>query len=152
MSESDNWLPPEPPTFNTEYESPFQQEPRAGFWMRFLAHICDGIMTTLVALPFALIGNLVSSDFSMLLQTLAIFGSLSYWIGTKGGSPLRRTLGVLVLDENDGSYIGVKRAAYRTLMSYVSGIALMLGYLSMLWNPKKQTWHDRVAQSVVVKR
>ncbi len=120
--------------------------------MRFLAHICDGIMTTLVALPFALIGNLVSSDFSMLLQTLAIFGSLSYWIGTKGGSPLRRTLGVLVLDENDGSYIGVKRAAYRTLMSYVSGIALMLGYLSMLWNPKKQTWHDRVAQSVVVKR
>ena len=120
--------------------------------MRFLAHICDGIMTSLVAIPFVIIGNLVSSDFSMLLQTLAVFGSLTYWTGTQGGSPLRRKLGVLVLDENDGSYIGIKRAAYRNLMSYVSGIVFGIGYLSMLWNPNKQTWHDRVAQSVVVKR
>ena len=120
--------------------------------MRFLAHICDGIMTSLVAIPFVIIGNLVSSDFSMLLQTLAVFGSLTYWTGTQGGSPLRRKLGVLVLDENDGSYIGIKRAAYRNLMSNVSGIVFGIGYLSMLWNPNKQTWHDRVAQSVVVKR
>lgn len=65
---------------------------------------------------------------------------------------MRVRLGVLVLDENDGSYIGTKRAVYRGLMSYVSQIALFLGYLWMLWDPKKQTWHDKVAKSVVVKR
>jgi uncharacterized RDD family membrane protein YckC len=37
-------------------------------------------------------------------------------------------------------------------MSYVSQLALLLGYLWMLWDPNKQTWHDKVAQSVVVKR
>ena len=65
---------------------------------------------------------------------------------------MRVRLGVLVLDENDGSYIGTKRAVYRGLMSYVSQLVLLLGYLSMLWDPKKQTWHDKVAKSVVVKR
>lgn len=145
MSESDNWLPPVPPTFDAGYTSPFQQEERAGFWMRFLAHICDGLNTLVIILPFQLIG------WSM-LGAIASFFVLAYWIGSRGGSPLRVRLGVLILDENDGSYIGTRRAMYRGLMSYVSQIVLFIGYFSMLWNPKKQTWHDKVAQSVVVKR
>ena len=173
MSESDNWQPPVPPTFSTEYETPFQQEPRAGFWIRFLAHICDGLNSLIVGIPFQIIGLLVSdssntsdpgnvalfpqfgtgsSDIWSLLGTIASFLVLAYWIGSRGGSPLRVRLGVLVLDQNDGSFIGTKRAVYRGLMGYVSQLALLLGYLWMLWDPKRQTWHDKVAQSVVVKR
>jgi uncharacterized RDD family membrane protein YckC len=59
---------------------------------------------------------------------------------------------VYILDEKDGSYIGTQRAAVRIIMSWVSGLVLLLGYLSMLWNPQRQTWHDRVAKSVVVRR
>lgn len=173
MSESDNWQPPTPPTFDGGFASPFQQEQRAGFWMRFLAHICDGLNTLLITLPFQVIGVLVSdsstssdadgfarlpgygmasSDVWSVIGTIAAFFVLAYWIGNRGGSPLRVRLGVLILDENDGSYIGTKRAVFRGLMSYVSQIALLLGYLWMLWDPKKQTWHDKVAKSVVVKR
>jgi uncharacterized RDD family membrane protein YckC len=173
MSESDNWQPPTPPTFSTEYETPFQQEPRAGFGMRFLAHLCDGLNSLIVAIPFQLIGLLVSDssstsdadgfalfpglgggsyDIWSVLGTIATFLVLAYWIGSRGGSPLRVRLGVLVLDQNDGSFIGTRRAVYRGLMGYVSQLALLLGYLWMLWDPQHQTWHDKVAQSVVVKR
>lgn len=171
MSESDNWQPPAPPTFNVD--SAFQVEPRAGFGMRFVAHICDGLNSLVVAIPFQIIGMLVSqpnntsdadgfarfpgyesaaSGLISILGTVATLFVLAYWTGTRGGSPMRVRLGVLVLDENDGSYIGTKRAVYRGLMSYVSQVALLLGYLWMLWDPKRQTWHDKVAKSVVVKR
>jgi uncharacterized RDD family membrane protein YckC len=93
-----------------------------------------------------------SSDLISLIGTLVSLYVLAYWTGSRGGSPLRVRLGVLVLDENNGSYIGTKRAIYRGLMSYVSQVALLLGYFWMLWDPKKQTWHDKVAKSVVVKR
>lgn len=173
MSESDNWQPPTPPTFSTEFTAPIQQEQRAGFWMRFLAHLCDGLNSLIVAIPFQLIGLLVSDssstsdadgfalfpglgggsyDIWSVLGTIATFLVLAYWIGSRGGSPLRVRLGVLVLDQNDGSFIGTKRAVYRGLMGYVSQLALLLGYLWMIWDPNKQTWHDKVAQSVVVKR
>ena len=158
MSESDNWQPPTPPTFDGGFVSPFQQEERAGFWMRFLAHICDGLNSLIVVLPFQIVANLFTdsnsgtADLMSLLGTIASIYVLAYWTGSRGGSPLRVRLGVLVLDENDGSFIGTKRAVYRGLMSYVSQIVLLLGYFSMLWNPNKQTWHDRVARSVVVKR
>ena len=141
--------------------------------MRFLAHLCDGLNSLIVAIPFQLIGLLVSDssstsdadgfalfpglgggsyDIWSVLGTIATFLVLAYWIGSRGGSPLRVRLGVLVLDQNDGSFIGTKRAVYRGLMGYVSQLALLLGYLWMLWDPNKQTWHDKVAQSVVVKR
>jgi uncharacterized RDD family membrane protein YckC len=93
-----------------------------------------------------------ATDIWTLLGTIASFLVLAYWIGSRGGSPLRVRLGVLVLDQNDGSFIGTRRAVYRGLMGYVSQLALLLGYLWMLWDPNKQTWHDKVAQSVVVKR
>jgi len=173
MSEADNWQPPTPPTFDGGFASPFQLEQRAGFWMRFLAHICDALNSLVIFFPIQLIGIIVSdasnvsdadgfsqlqsyasgaADIWSILATIAALFLLAYWTGSRGGSPLRVRLGVLVLDENDGSYIGIKRAVYRGLMAYISLRALLLGYLWMLWDPKKQTWHDKVAKSVVVKR
>ena len=32
----------------------------------------------------------------------------------------------------------------------VSGIVIFLGYLWMIWDGEKQTWHDKMAGSVVV--
>jgi uncharacterized RDD family membrane protein YckC len=35
-------------------------------------------------------------------------------------------------------------------MSIVSAVVFLLGYLWMIWDSEKQTWHDKVAGSVVV--
>ena len=84
--------------------------------------------------------------------TIAGVYMLARWTGQRGGSPLRVRYGVLVIDEHDGSFIGTKRAFYRILMSYVSQMVLLLGYFWMLWDKDNQTWHDKVAKSVVVRR
>ena len=130
-------------------------EPKAGFWLRFLANLCDNIMVALISIPFAIVTASTTGTIASVaqwLQFVVSFFVLAYWVGTQGGSPLRRKLGVFILDQDDGSFIGQRRAAQRIMMSWISGIALLMGYLSMLWNPQSQTWHDRVAKSVVVKR
>jgi uncharacterized RDD family membrane protein YckC len=37
-------------------------------------------------------------------------------------------------------------------VQYFSAIPLYLGFLWMLWDNKKQTWHDKAAGTVVVAR
>ena len=130
-------------------------EPKAGFCLRFIANICDGIMVSIISIPFAIISASTTgttASLSQAAQFVVSFFVLAYWVGTQGGSPLRRKLGVFILDQDDGSFIGQRRAVQRIMMSWVSGIVFLLGYLAMLRHPQSQTWHDRVARSVVVKR
>lgn len=128
----------------------------AGFWTRFIAHVCDGLNTMLVVLPFtAVAAQMEPGSAHDLVQTLGAAASvymLVRWTGLRGGSPLRVRYGVIVVDANDGSFIGMRRAFFRWMMSLASQMVLLLGYLWMIWDPKKQTWHDKVANSVVVNR
>ena len=75
-----------------------------------------------------------------------------YFHGTTGRTPGNAALGITVVSVRDGigQPIGYGRAIARWLMSYVSAIAILIGYLWMLWDPQKQTWHDKVAGSVPV--
>jgi uncharacterized RDD family membrane protein YckC len=130
-------------------------EPKAGFWIRSLAFLCDSIMVFFVSLPLiacSLVAGPSSQAPLQVAQFILSFVLLTYWIGTQGGSPLRRKLGVYILDAETGAFIGKGRAAKRFLMSQVSALAFLVGYLWMIWDPQKQTWHDKVAHSVVVRR
>ena len=154
MSESSfpDWNAPEPEVVSI---SDIAFEPKAGFWLRFIANLCDGIMVSLVSIPFAIISASTTGTTAALSQAgqfVVSFFALAYWVGMQGGSPLRRKLGVFILDQDDGSFIGQRRAAQRIMRSWVSGLVFLLGYLAMLRSPQSQTWHDRVARTVVVKR
>ena len=37
------------------------------------------------------------------------------------------------------------------VMSIVSGAVILIGYLWAFWDKNKQTWHDKVVTSVVVR-
>ena len=39
----------------------------------------------------------------------------------------------------------------RYFARWLSAIPLLLGYFWMLWDPKKQTWHDKLVSTIVVK-
>jgi uncharacterized RDD family membrane protein YckC len=43
-----------------------------------------------------------------------------------------------------------QRGLVRELGRILSAIPFYLGYLWMLWDPEKQTWHDKLVRSVVV--
>jgi uncharacterized RDD family membrane protein YckC len=59
-------------------------------------------------------------------------------------------LGIRVIDFSSGGPIGYGRAVLRAVVELFSGWILLLGYLWMLWDREKQTWHDKAANSVVV--
>lgn len=135
----------------------------AGFWIRFLASFIDGLI---VGIPVQILASLLglgattAADGSVssslggggsLLSTVVsvLYGALflAYWNGQTPGKKICR-LRVLM---EDGGPVAIGPAFVRALVAIVSGIALGIGYLWMIWDPKKQTWHDKAAKTIVVK-
>ena len=71
--------------------------------------------------------------------------------GRRGATPGKRILGIRVADEQSGSAIGYRRATVRRLGYAVGGLALYLGWLWIIFDRRRQAWHDKVAHSVVVR-
>jgi uncharacterized RDD family membrane protein YckC len=120
----------------------------AGFWRRFAAALIDGIVIGVVnGILGALFGN--AGRGLGILVSLAYF---TYFHGKTGQTPGNAVLGIRVVDvrERIGEPIGYGRAFLRWLVSLVSAIVFLLGYLWMLWDPRKQTWHDKAAGSLPV--
>ncbi len=119
----------------------------AGFWRRFGGSFIDGILVGVVTsiLRFAL------GALGELIGLVVSFGYYTYFHGSTGQTPGNAALGIRVLDIDDRSVIGYGRAFARTVMSIVSALVILLGYFWMLWDPQKQTWHDKVARSLPIR-
>jgi uncharacterized RDD family membrane protein YckC len=136
----------------------------AGFWIRFLALIIDGLI---IGIPVALVGAIFGSagftggvgfnpGASLALNLLSIAAGAAYY-GILEGGPTGQTLGkkavrIRVVDATTGlPGIGTARGVGRYFARWLSQIVLYLGYFWMLWDPKKQCWHDKLARTLVVK-
>ncbi len=138
---------PQAPELNDENPSG-PSGPRAGFWQRFGASLIDAIITGAV---IAVLAQVIDNNAVTALLYLA--GLLYYVLleGSASGQTLgKRALGIRVIGINDGASIGYGRALIRYLGRIVSSLVFLLGYLWMLWDKEKQTWHDKFASSVVV--
>jgi uncharacterized RDD family membrane protein YckC len=89
---------------------------------------------------------------------IGVIGVLVIWfvyiraLARTGQTWGRRLAGVKVVREEDGTPPGWAKAIGRTLFeNFISSNLCYLGHLWMLWDSKKQTWHDKVSSTVVVK-
>ncbi len=121
--------------------------PRAGFWRRFAASFVDGLLVSLVTAPFAAID--VAAYYAVGFIGQAVYYTLMEG-GSRGQTLGKMALGIRVIDLARGGPIGYGRGFIRWIGRFVSAIVLLLGYLWMLWDGEKQTWHDKMAGSVVV--
>ncbi len=72
-------------------------------------------------------------------------------LGRTGQTWGRRITGVRVVRNHTGEPIGFWRALGRQLFGFtISRVVLALGYLWMLWDDERQTWHDKIADTIVV--
>lgn len=113
----------------------------AGFWQRFAAAFIDGLIVGV--LPSMIARN---NGLSFLLGS-----AYSVWmLGTYG-----QTVGMMVLKiriiKESGSKVIFQDAILRYFASILSAVVFGLGYLWMIWDGKKQTWHDKLAHTLVVK-
>lgn len=167
MSEQSPWPPPSGApagSSRSEFQAAASQSIGGGpvlahFGWRLLGFIADVLNLLALFLAMALGASIVvwtwAPDSVSGVSVAAIAGAAIWfrikWEGS-GGSPLRRAIGVWIVDEATLEPIGTKRGFARAIMRLVSEFVLYLGYLWMVWDPKRQTWHDKVARSIVVKR
>jgi uncharacterized RDD family membrane protein YckC len=119
---------------------------RAGFWRRFAAAFIDGVLLGIVSW----ILQAVLDSTGAALTLLVGIAYYTYFHGSTGQTPGDAALSIRVVDKDGGGSIGYGRAFVRWLVSLISGAVILLGYLWMLWDSEKQTWHDKAANAVVV--
>ena len=145
-----------PPGQESGHQSPAVQSgsgpsgPRAGFWRRFAAAFIDGVILGIVqGILTAILSD--SIGVAYLLSTLITWGYYTYFEGGPRGQTVgKMALSIRVIDFKTGGPIGYGRGFVRQLVKIVSGAVILIGYLWMLWDKEKQTWHDKAAGSVVV--
>jgi uncharacterized RDD family membrane protein YckC len=144
----------------------------AGFWIRFLAAIIDGIILSIVgSVVNVVFGGAMGaatltqpSDSAATAGLLAgLFGigmilsmviQLGYYViltGIYGATLGKMILGLRVVDTS-GQKIGIGKAVLREIIGkFVSGLVFGLGYIWVAFDEKKQGWHDKIAGTYVVK-
>lgn len=156
MSEQDPQVPPPEAPSQTPPATPEQPAwaaqgpsgPRASFGRRFVAYLIDVILLGIVGgVLVAIFGTGIGYGIDLLVG-IAYFGYLEG--GPKGQTLGKMALGIRVIDFSSGGPIGYGRGVVRYIGRLLSGIVCLLGYLWMLWDKEKQTWHDKIATTVVV--
>lgn len=129
----------------------FQAEPviYAGFWERFGAAFIDGIILTVINVFIQLLvreaaSTVLSLIIGWLYSALQESGASQATIGKKA-------LGLKVVNM-EGERISFAQATGRHFGKIISAVIIFIGYLMMIWDEKKQTLHDKMANTLVVKQ
>jgi uncharacterized RDD family membrane protein YckC len=112
--------------------------PRAGFWIR----------TAATALDFILLGIVLHfADHFFLLVWAVYHIAMWTWRGTTIGGIICR----LKVVRTDGRPLDFGVALVRALSSILSAVALCLGFFAVGWSRTCQSWHDMIADTVIVR-
>lgn len=163
--------PPAGAAYSVAYQPRGPSGPRASFGQRFGAFLIDWLivsapLTVLFLIAFlawaAAVDDNVSSGadaaaFALFALTwvIGIVAPLLYEIllegGPSGQTVGKKAVGIRVVSWQTGGPIGYGKATVSALVRNLGWAAICwLGFLWMLWDDEKQTWHDKIADTVVV--
>ena len=124
----------------------------AGFGRRFVAAMIDALLFSavfsIVLGPFNSGADVIS--LTSIIENLLAFGiTVFFWVRLLG-TPGKLLLSCQVVDANSGQPISVKQGALRYLGYFLSFFSLCIGFLWILWDKRKQGFHDKIANTVVL--
>jgi uncharacterized RDD family membrane protein YckC len=123
----------------------------AGFWARFAAALIDGLI---LGAPVNILVR-AAADTAGLVQLIGFIAGVAYYAVLEGGSGQtvgKMALSIKVVDQDSWQPgIGVGRGIGRYFARWLSALPFLLGYFWMLWDKDKQTFHDKLARTRVVK-
>ncbi len=131
----------------------------AGFGVRFLATILDTIW--MYGIIYAVLwgifkinplvpgSNYTSTQlfFEYIIPFIIVMGCWIYSAATPGKYMLKLT----IVDSETGAKVPASRLVIRYIGYFIAFIPLGLGFLSIIWDKKRQGWHDKMAKTVVIK-
>lgn len=125
----------------------------AGFWRRSMAILLDMFwIIPLLELLLYFADSPFSSDwymFFLITEILPALLILWFWI-RYAATPGKLLFDCEIVDAYSGDTINFKQALLRYLGYLVSLLPLGLGFLWILWDKRKQGWHDKIAGTVVI--
>jgi len=133
----------------------------AGFWIRVAATLIDVVLLLLITVPLTLsiYGEdillysdqylLGPADF-LINYSLPFFVTIIFWM-YKSATPGKMILQLKILDASTGKNLTIGQSIGRYLAYFPASIIFMLGIFWVAWDKKKQGWHDKLANTVVVR-
>tara|TARA_Y100000766_G_scaffold273816_1_gene275114 strand:+ start:261 stop:713 length:453 start_codon:yes stop_codon:yes gene_type:complete len=131
----------------------------AGFWLRFGATLIDSVIFAVVLMvPLALIygenywidETMVHGVWDVLLSYVVPFIA-TFWFWRRFlGTPGKMVLRLRVVDARTGEPLPVGQCVLRYIGYFVSALPLCLGFIWVVFDARKQAWHDKIAGSVVI--
>jgi uncharacterized RDD family membrane protein YckC len=119
-----------------------------GFGPRLGAQIIDAIIYAFLVLVMVAIGS-AAPLILIAFVPVTIYGVYRH---LKCQTLGRRVLGIMVVDDS-GKAVGFWRGALREIVGkFLSGIALYVGYVWIAFDRNKQGWHDKIAETYVIRR
>src|SRR2546430_10981048 len=127
-----------PATQSASSPTEFISMPRGGVWLRTCAHVLDVLLFVFV---------LIVTGPKVLLFWFVYHVAMWAWKGTTVGGIV---FGIKLV-RTDGRAADVGVALVRAAAAIFSALVLGLGFFWAGWNREKQSWHDKIAGTVMVK-
>ena len=141
-----------------------------GFWRRLIAAVIDGMLLAFVFVPlrvsigfpllFGMHDGMDSGALWSLLSAgmiLNLVQAMIAWVyfSLMHSSSRQASLGMMAMGLRiatvDGRRISFARATGRFLATWISNLTFGIGYLIMLFTERRQTLHDLIAGTVIVR-
>ena len=119
--------------------------------IRFVASLIDGVILFVISfiVSFIVAFGGAQAVATWLGCVVGVIYYITFWTW-RGQTPGKMITGIKIV-KTDESPIGIGAAIIRYIGYYVSGILLLIGFLWILWDRRKQGLHDKIAGTVVIK-
>jgi uncharacterized RDD family membrane protein YckC len=134
----------------------------AGFWIRTGAAIIDTILLILITFPLLLFfygwayfdvnqsGIIAGLAEFLITYVLPIIATILFWL-KKQATPGKMAFSITVVDAQTGKTMSVGQSIGRYFAYFVSVVPFGLGLIWVAFDSKKQSWHDKLAGTVVIR-
>jgi uncharacterized RDD family membrane protein YckC len=131
--------------YDEEYD-PSETYELASIGSRFVASLIDGILLSFT------VGLVVAIVFrnNVAISMILYFAYFGYFWTQRDGQTLGKQAMDIKIIKMDGSPITWTDALVRYIGSFISSLALGLGYIWAIFDENNQTWHDKMAKTYVV--
>ncbi len=127
-----------------------------GFWARVGASLIDTLAMMFVVVPlllwyfgsdWAFATGIAAFTINYVLPGVAV---VAFWIA-RGATPGKMAISAIIVDADTFAEPTPGKLVVRYLGYYVSLIPLGVGLLWVAFDARKQGWHDKIANTVVIK-
>jgi uncharacterized RDD family membrane protein YckC len=133
-----------------QYGGPYQY---ATWGQRAVGGLIDygvtGALMVIIIIVSVSSGAFVLIGLASLINLGNVFYNICY-LGGQGQTLGKKVAGIKLIREDSGQPVGFGLAFGRAFMHFIDGLPLYLGFFAPLWEAKRQTWADKILNTVVI--